>query len=98
MIEVATQSPSFVDFLGGGLGLGLVMGVIVRPLLASALKNQERSLDLLEKSVKANAEAVEVFRSFERDQSRNMSTITQVQNEILHTLVAMQERLVGRPT
>lgn len=89
--------PNILEFGVAGAALGGVLAVVVRPLLSSALRQQDRALDLLEKSVAASADAVGVFRSFERSQTETMARITQVQNEILHALVAMQERLVGMP-
>lgn len=54
--------PTLIEFGVGGAALGLVMAYIVRPLLNAALKQSERALDLLAKSVDTNTQAVDLFR------------------------------------
>lgn len=64
MIQDATTSiPNLLEFGVAGAALGLVMAYIVRPLLTSALKQNERALDMLSESVKSNTEAVDLFRT-----------------------------------
>lgn len=64
MIQDATTSiPNLLEFGVAGAALGLVMAYIVRPLLTSSLKQNERALDLLSESVKSNTEAVDLFRT-----------------------------------
>lgn len=64
MIEdAATSLPNLLEFGVGGAALGVVMAYVVRPLLSSALKQNERALDLLAKSVDSNTEAVDLLRA-----------------------------------
>lgn len=58
----STTLPTLIEFGVGGAALGLVMAYIVRPLLQSALRQNERALDLLAKSVDTNTQAVDLFR------------------------------------
>lgn len=81
--------PTLLEFGVGGAALGLVMAYIVRPLLNAALKQNERALDLLAKSVDTNTQAVDLFR-------QHVATAQQANAQILLHLTELRQDLQKR--
>lgn len=76
-----------------GAALGGVLAVVVRPLIAASIAQQGRALDLLEKSVAANTEAVNLFRRYESANDARQSRLLEVQTRTLELIA----RLHGKP-
>lgn len=73
-----------------GAALGGVLAVVVRPLIAASIAQQGRALDLLEKSVTANTEAVNLFRRYESANDARQSRLLEVQTKTLELIAKLQ--------
>lgn len=93
MMDIANEASGLLQFGVGGLAIGLGLTYIVRPLLAAAIDQNKRALDLLAESVEANRQAVELFRKSEEAQSLRMEQIISTKSQMLASITALHERL-----
>lgn len=87
LTDPATSSGfGLLQFGIAGATFGGVLAIVVRPLITAAIAQNARALDLLEKSVKSHAEAVDQFRAFETMNTARQERILDMQERVLDLL------------
>lgn len=81
-----------------GAALGAVLAVVVRPLLANSIKQQDRALDLLERSVTSNTEAVALFRQTQNEMMQQHTQNAALQARMLQLVEGLECRAGMRHT
>lgn len=92
ILEALPEGFSLLQFGVAGAALGAVLAIVVRPLLANAIKQQDRALDLLEKSVHANTEAVAIFRQVQAENSAALKQTASMQDRLLDLVRTLECR------
>jgi hypothetical protein len=93
--DPAATGFGLLQFGIAGAALGVTFAIVVRPLIAASIVQQARALDLLEKSVTSNTEAVELFRRYESLNTTRQERILEVQQRQLELIAKLEE---GRAT
>jgi hypothetical protein len=98
---------SLLQYGIAGATFAWVLAIVVRPLITSAIAQQGRAIDVLEKSVtihaestaalqqsvRTNTEAVDLFRRYEASNAARQERIMEVQGRTLEVLGSIQEKL-----